>query len=228
MKPNQTLSLAVQPRLPLIFGLALLVLMAVTVYLVKDDFSKPPQTKKHVQQLTLIQTVVTPPPPVEKPAELTPEVQEQQMAETEIQPEPEPSPEKAEEPALGQLGLDADGEAGNDGFGLAANKGGRSLFGGGGGNAVIWYGAQIKDHLEEALRTLLADTPAMHTAYEVYINVWVAADGSISRCELVGGSGKPDIDKALRSALSQLHADIGKPPLENMPQPIKIRFNSRV
>ena len=68
----------------------------------------------------------------------------------------------------------------------------------------------------------------MHSDYKVLIEVWVDADGRISRSELVGGSGKDDIDQVLRKALIRLRTEIGKPPPENMPQPVKIRLVSRV
>ncbi len=216
-------------RTPVLVGIGLVLLVLVGIWLLKDKFQKPPQTKKVVQQITMVQPPPPPPPPPpeQKPPEPE-EVKEEKIEEPEPEPEPEPTPEQANEPPAEELGLDADGAAGSDGFGLAAHKGGRSILGGGGGNAIIWYGGQIKRHVEDGLQRLLTDTPAMNAAYTVIVNVWVGADGNISRCELAGGSDKPAVDQSIRDALPRLRASIGKAPPENMPQPIKIRLTSRV
>ncbi len=209
-------------RLPVLLGVGFSLLLVLGIWLLKDKFQKPPQTKKVVQHITMIQPPPPPPPPPEvKPPE--PEVEEEKIEEPE--PEPEPAPDDAAEPVGEELGLDADGSAGADGFGLAARKGGASLLGG--GNAIVWYGGQIKRQLEEALQSLLAGTAAMKNDYSVVLSVWVGVDGRISRSELVSGSGKPDVDRALRDALPRLRASIGKAPPENMPQPVKIRLRSR-
>ncbi len=214
-------------RLPVLLGIAFSLLLVLGIWLLKDKFQKPPQTKKVVQQITMIQPPPPPPPPPEvKPPE--PEVEEEKIETPQDEPEPEPTPEEAAEPAGEELGLDADGTAGSDGFGLAARKGGQSILGGGGGNAVIWYGGQIKRQVEDGLQSLLADTPATRNGYSVIISVWVGADGKISRSELAGSSGKPDVDQALRDALPRLRASVGKPPPASMPQPVKIRLMSRV
>lgn len=156
------------------------------------------------------------------------EVKEEKIEEPEPEPEPEPSPEQADEPPAEDLGVDADGSAGSDGFGLAARKGGRSILGGGGGNAILWYGGQIKRQVEDGLQSLLADTPATKSGYSVIVEVWIGADGRVTRSELNSSSGKPEVDQALRAALPRLRASVGKPPPDNMPQPVKIRLTSRV
>ena len=96
------------------------------------------------------------------------------------------------------------------------------------GNRIIWYGGQIQRQLEDGLQTLLADTAAMKSGYSVVLEVWVDAEGRITRSELSSGSGKADVDQAISAALGKLRAGIGKPPPENMPQPVKIRLISRV
>lgn len=213
-------------RLPVLLGIGFSLLLVLGIWLLKDKFQKPPQTKKMVQQITMLQPPPPPPPPPEvKPPE--PEVEEAKLEEPEPEPEPEPSPEQDEAPPAEELGLDADGTAGADGFGLAARKGGASLLGGGGGNAIVWYGGQIKRQVEDGLQSLLAGTAAMKEDYNVVLSIWVGTDGRISRSELVSGSGKSAVDQALRDALPRLRASIGKVPPENMPQPVRIRLASR-
>ncbi len=213
-------------RLPVIVGIVFCLLILLAVYLLKDKFQKSPQTKKVVQQVTMIQPPPPPPPPEQKPPE--PEVEEAKIEEPEPEQEPEPAPEESNEPPAEELGLDADGSAGADGFGLAARKGGRSILGGSGGSTILWYGGQIKRLVENELQNLLSDTEAMKTGYVVVVSVWVGQDGRVSRSELSSGSGKPDVDEALRAALPKLRLSLEKPPPENMPQPVKIRLTSRV
>jgi len=214
-------------RLPLLLGIGLGLLVALGVWWLTEKFEKPPQTKKVAQRITMIQPPPLPPPPPEQkpPPE---EVKEEKIEEPEPEPEPEPAPEQDQAPPAEELGLDADGAAGSDGFGLAARKGGRSILGGGGGNAILWYGGQIQRQVENGLQSLLADSAAGKAGYSVIVDVWIGADGRVDRSELSSGSGKADVDQALRAALLRLTASVGRPPPENMPQPIRIRLISRV
>ena len=150
------------------------------------------------------------------------------LTEPEPEKEPEPAPEQSEEPAGEELGVDAEGGAGSDGFGLIGKKGGRGLLGGSGGSAILWYGGQVKRGLEEELQKSLADSPASKASYSVQLQVWVNADGSVSRAELVNSSGKPEVDKAIRVSLAGIRFTLPKPPPENMPQPLKVRVTSRI
>jgi protein TonB len=214
--------------LPVAIGAVLSLAILVAVYLLKDLFQKPAQAKKQVQQITVIQPPPPPPPPPPEQKPPEPEVKEEKIEEPEPEKEPEPAPEEAEEPPGDQLGVDADGAAGSDAFGLAARKGGRSLLGGTGGSAILWYGGQVKRLLEDELHGLLTDTPARATGYAVLLDIWIGADGRVSRAELAGGSGKPDVDQAIRAALPRLRLALQKPPPDNMPQPLKIRVTSRI
>ena len=214
-------------RLPVVLGIVLSLSLVLAIYWLQQQFQKPPHAKRMVQQLTMIQPP-PPPPPIMAQTPQEPEFKQEAAVEALPEKEPEPAPEPADEPPLGELGLDADGAAGADGFGLAAHKGGRPILGGNGGNAMLWYGGQIKNQLEDGLQSLLADTPAMRSGYSVIIDVWVGDDGRISRSALAEGSGKDDVDRLIRNALLKLRIDMGKPPPENMPQPVRIRLVSQV
>jgi TonB family protein len=85
----------------------------------------------------------------------------------------------------------------------------------------------VQRRLEDGLQGLLADTEALKSNYSVILDVWVDSEGRITRTELVSGSGKADIDQAIRTALPKLKAAVGKPPPDNMQQPIKIRLTAR-
>lgn len=211
--------------LPLGVGFVLTLLLAIALYVIQGKFEKPVQQKKQIQQITMIQPPPPPPPPPEiKPPEPEPE----QIEEPEPEEEPEPSPEESEEPAGEELGLDAEGGAGADGFGLVGKKGGRGLLSGGGGSAILWYGGQVKRGLEEDLQSLLAGSSARKNRYTVQLNIWVGPDGRVKRAELAGTSGKNEVDSAIEAVLPKLKFSVNKPPPENMPQPLKIRVTSRL
>lgn len=203
------------------------VAMLVAAYQFSQSREKVPQAKKVQQHITVIQPPPVIPPMQPKPPEQ--KIPEPEVTEVEPEPTPEPSPEKDLKEPSKDLGVDADAQAGSDGFGLLANKGGRVLLGGSGaGNAILWYGGQIKRQLEDGLQKLLSDTPALQSGYSIVLAVWVGSDGQINRADLLDGSGNPNVDTAIRKALPQLHASIGKAPPENMPQPVKVRITSRI
>lgn len=209
---------------PLLTGIGLLVLLAWGGWhLYAGLGAMSPPEPPAVQQISIVQPPPPPPPPPEtiKP----PPEKVEQIAE----PEPEPTPEPvAEEPAPSDdLGLDADGVAGSDGFGLKAKRGGRELTrGGGGGNAAIWYGQKLGSELGEALRSLLSDRINAR-GFTATAALWVAADGRVSRAELASSSGDPEVDSALRAALAALDLRLPQAPPSNMPQPVKIRVRAR-
>lgn len=209
--------------LPAAIAGVLVLLIIIVVYLTKDLFERPAQTKKQIQQITMIQPPPPPPPPPpqEKPPE--PEVKEEKIEEPE--PEPEPEPQQDAEPPPGEdLGVDAEGGAGGDSFGLVGKKGGRGLFGGGGGNAIIWYGQQLQRTISGELQRTLKDQ-ARNSKYQAVLYIWISPQGSISRVELGKSSGIAEIDDALRDALGTIRGQFDPPP-EHMPQPVKIRVQS--
>lgn len=213
--------------LPLAAGLVLTLLIAVFVFFVKDLFQKPAQSKRQIQQVTILQPPPPPPPPPEiKPPE--PEIKEEKIVEPEPEKEPDKAPEESEAEPSEQLGIDGEGGAGSDGFGLAARKGGHSLLGGSPGSTILWYGGQIKRGLEDELQNLLADSEARKAGYSVVLAIWVGTDGRVSRAELSGGSGKSEVDQAIKNALPKLRLGLLKPPPENMPQPVRVRITSRI
>ena len=180
---------------------------------------KPNKAEKKIQPIALLKPPPPPPPPpkVEKLPE--PEVK-QKIEEPEPEPEPEPQPEEA--PAR-DLGLDAEGTAGSDGFGLAARKGGTGLFGGG-GSPFAYYGNMIKNDI---LGLLSGHDELRRKGYTAIVKLWVKSDGSVERFELVKGSNDAEIDQILNRNLEKLKK-IGEPPPPGMPQPIKLKITTRI
>lgn len=206
--------------LPVAIGVVLILLIVGAIYLFKDFFQKPVSTKKQIQQITVLQPPPPPPPPPpEKPPE--PEIKEEKI---EPPKEPEPEPEQAEEPPPGDnLGVDADGGAGSDSFGLVGKKGGHGLVGGG-GNAIVYYGQQIQRQISDALQRGLNDKVRAQK-FSAVASLWIGPDGRVTRAELSSSSGRADVDENLKAALAGLRLTFKAPP-ENMPQPLKIRIRS--
>ena len=179
--------------------------------------SAPPATKKVVQEIRVIRP---PPPPPDQPPPPPPPPEEKVDLH---EPEPEPEPVASNEPPPGeQLGLDADGAAGSDGFGLAARKGGRDLLASG-GSAFTWYAGLLKN---EILGQLQDEKSVRSGSYSVTVRVWVKPDGSIERIRLAQSSGNRERDKAIEEALTRINRVSQAPPAD-MPQPISLRIVSR-
>ncbi len=130
---------------------------------------EPPPQKKVAQEIHIIR-----PPPEELPPPPPPPPEEEvDVPDPPTEPEPDPTPSN-EPPPSEILGLDAEGGAGADGFGLAARKGGRDLLASG-GSAFSWYAGLLKN---EILDRLQEENRARSGAYSVLVRVWVRPDGT--------------------------------------------------
>jgi len=180
--------------------------------------SPPPQQKQVVQQVRLIRPP-PPPPELEPPPPPPPEVEDEAL------PEPEPTPEApSDEPPPGNLlGLDADGVAGADGFGLAANRGGRALLASG-GDRYAWYAGILK----EDLLAFLSDHRDLRSrSYSVNVRLWLGSDGAVQRVALAGSTGDRELDRTLEGLLADMQRVAEAPP-GDLPQPVQIRIVSRL
>lgn len=213
----------------LLAGALVGVMVAVVVLLMK--FLAVPATKvRGVQQIALIKQPPPPPPPKppEKPPE-PPKIKEEVKVE---QPKDDPKPPEPkaadEKPASDKpLAVDADGSAGSDGFGLAANKGGRDLLttgggGGGGGGGGNYYSGLLQRHFFEALsrnRKVLKDE------FRVVVKVWLGDDGRVQKADIVTGSGNPQVDDLIQLTLLDMV------PLKDVPpssmRPMQLRLSNR-
>ena len=173
-----------------------------------------------IQQISLVQPPPPPPPPPEMEEPPPPEMEEVEIDEPE--PEPLADDSAADEPLPGDdLGLDAEGVAGSDGFGLKAKKGGRSLIGGGDRNK--WYAGVIQTDLQ----ALLAEIDEIRQGrYAVVVRIWIAEDGQVEDVELVCSTGNQDVDQAIRETLAG-GLRLSRSPPEDLPQPIRVRITSR-
>jgi protein TonB len=203
-------------RLPLLIGgIFFLILVVGVVILIKKFMENPdrPNTRR-VQQISLIKPPEPPPPP--PPVEKPPEVKE------EVKLDEPPLPQADAPPPGANLGLDAEGKGSGDSFGLVGNKGGRELTIGGNGSRFGGY----LGGLQKNIRDELARNERLRRGeYKAEVAIWIGSNGSVQRFELLGSSGVPDVDAAMKKVLSSIrHFD--EPP-SDMPQPVKLRISSR-
>ncbi|MFK5951167.1 MAG: TonB C-terminal domain-containing protein [Methylococcales bacterium] len=206
--------------LPRVVGVILIIGIIYSVVTFIQDFldKKPVKKGPRVQKITLFKPPPPPPPPPPQ-EELPPEPELEEQVEPE--PEPENLPDISDEAPAESLGLDADGSAGSDGFGLAARKGGRGLLA---GNPNAWYAGIVKSTVLDAM---MDRDELRRRAYSAYINIWLDIDGSVLKYKLIRSSGDADIDKVIKSVLAKVHRVSDKPPV-GMKQPIKLKITSRM
>jgi protein TonB len=181
-----------------------------------DQPVAPP--KQTIQEVRLIRP---PPPPEEVEPPPPPEVEE----EVDV-PEPEApidAPADDQPPPSNMLGLDTEGVAGSDGFGLRAG-GGRDLLAGSGGSRFGWYAGVLK----EDLLSFLSDYDDLRRrSYQVDLRLWLNDDGTVMRVNLDSSTGNRELDEQLRTRLASLDR-VGESPPADLPQPIQIRIVSRL
>ncbi len=201
----------------LLIGAGVLTLGGLAAWGMRSFLSGAAPPPKHVVQEVKLIRPPPPPPKVEEPPP-PPEAEKVDI------PDPPPEPTPSNDPPPGeQLGLDADGGAGSDGFGLVGRKGGRDLLASG-GSAFTWYAGLLKNEIVEQLQE---EKRARSGAYSVVVRVWVRGDGSIERIRLAQSSGDRERDQAIEAALSRI-SRISQGPPSDMPQPISLRIVSRV
>ena len=207
-------------KLPVIIGVLVAVAAALLFWMVRKlATSEAPQTKKVVQE---IQVIRPPPPPPNTPPPPPPPPKEEVAVATPQDAPPDPSPSN-DPPAGDQLGVDADGTGGGDGFGLVGRKGGRDLLAGGGGSGYTAYAGLIKTQILD----LLANDPKVRSgSYTVNVRIWVRSDGTLERARLMSSSGNAERDRAIEAALARMNRLSAAPP-PNMPQPISLRIVAR-
>jgi outer membrane biosynthesis protein TonB len=198
-------------------------------YLLKDD------SQRRKRRIQMISVVKPPPPPKikEKPPE--PEIKKKEEI---IEPEPEEKPPEPTDdmseddvPPGEDLGLDADGSAGSDGFGLRAKKGGRSLIGGSYSDATMmrryaWYTRIIQDELRKLMNRHMEKNGGIPDGnLKALIQITLDDFGKIVDFNLSRSSGNTTMDDAVLNALKL--AIISEPPPKGMPRIIKLKISAK-
>ncbi|MGH8559970.1 MAG: TonB C-terminal domain-containing protein [Methylococcales bacterium] len=202
--------------LPYILGILVVGPVVGGIYLLIDYFEKPVQPRKQVQHISIIQPP-PPPPPAEAPPP-PPEVQET-VEIPDLDEIPEALPDAADEPPAGELGLDAEGGAGSDGFGLAARKGGRGLLGGAGDPATR-FASVLKRKIEDVLSEY---DKVRSRNYKVVVTFRISSTGQLSPA-LKNSTGDPAVDSTLQEALQRIASLSEQPPSGVLGKTIRFRI----
>jgi protein TonB len=209
-------------------GLILALIGGAGYWLLGSLSSEGPPRPPEVPEISLVKP---PPPPPPEPEMEQEEPPEPEMEEEEVEiSEPESIPDEipdeiSDEPPPGtELGLDAEGGAGGDAFGLVGRKGGRGLVGSGGsGSRFAWYAGVIQRDIQDRL----SQVDSVRTReYTVVVKLWLDDDGSVRNTVLERGTGDPKTDEALREALSR-EFRLSEAPPGDLPQPVRLRISSR-
>lgn len=178
------------------------------------------KTSKPDRQVQIVQIIRPPPPP---PPDQPPPPPPEKTVEPLPKDTPDEPPPNDEPAPQQQLGLDAEGSAGGDAFGLAARRGGSDLLGGNGSSAFAWYTGRLKDAVVDRLSS---DSKIGQKKFSVSVRVWIEPDGRIKEVKLITSTGSRELDERIESALSSLARLSDAPPLE-MPQPVSLKIVSR-
>ncbi|MCG8553532.1 MAG: TonB C-terminal domain-containing protein [Desulfobacterales bacterium] len=184
--------------------------------------------KRQIQRVTLVK-----PPPPPKIKEKPPEPEVKKVEEI-VEPELKDPVEKDMDDSMDDdvppgedLGLDADGTGGADGFGLKAKKGGRSLIGGSGGDKSLlrryaWYTRMLQDEIREKVNSYLEDKEDLPGGKHKML-LWIMLDkkGNMVLRSIPKSSGILKVDDAVEQAIAGLK--VSEMPPEEMPKLLKIK-----
>ncbi|WP_428423391.1 TonB C-terminal domain-containing protein [Methylibium sp.] len=222
-----SLLVAAPPRSPWIArtvitlaGLALLVGLGL---MVRKFLDKPAGRKTGVQSVALLKQPPPPPPkPPEKPPEPPKVKEEVKLPEPKAEPKPDEAKQPDEKPASDKpLGVDADGAAGADGFGLVGSKGGRDLLTTGGGGGAYYSGLLQRQFFEALSR----NRKVLKEEFRVVVRIWLADDGRVQKSDIVVGSGNAQVDDLIQATLAEMPALRDVPPSHM--RPMQLRLSNR-
>ena len=212
------------------YAAMLLVFLVVGGWLLKTFlFADDPQGRRKVHMVTLVKPPPPPPPPKEEPPPPEPE-------EELIPPEPEPLADTPDDsaddsPASENLGVDAEGTAGGDSFGLVGNKGGRGLIGGGLGESSLlrkyaWYTRMVQDEIRRELKAKLEKNGGWpDKGQNAKVKIVLDPTGLIVDFSLVTSSGDKILDQTVLAVLPNVR--MREPPPQDMPLALFIRVAPR-
>jgi protein TonB len=149
------------------------------------------------RQVQVVQIIRPPPPPPDQPPPPPPEKTEVPLPKD----KPEPTPDEQQPPPEQPLGIDAQGTAGSDAFGLAARSGGSDLIGGTG-------------------------TAPFAAKGSLSIHVFVEADGRVKQIKLATTTGDQKLDRCVDAALTSI-TRMNDPAPPGLPEQITMQIAFR-
>jgi len=221
---------------PWILIAVMIALVASGVYIVKTVLS---EDEPHRKDTTATVTLLKPPPPVqvkEKPPE---EIKDIPKKEDIIDPgvkneaQNQNADSKDNTPAGDNLGVDAEGGAGSDSFGLVGKKGGRSILAGGSGIGSLSLLTKFSGYTQivvteirkKVMKQLDEEGGIPKGKLQTVVRVKVDVDGVVIDYRIIGSSGNNRMDDAVIQSLRSLR--ISEPPPEGMPKTMSIKIISQ-
>ncbi|WP_407352046.1 TonB C-terminal domain-containing protein [Luteimonas sp. R10] len=206
-------------------GIALLlaVLGVLVWYLL---FKDPVSTRRPVADTPMLMLPPPPPPPPPPEPEPAPEPEpEEPMPEPEpLEEAPKPAEEEAPTPDTSDpVTMDADAQAGTDSFGIQKGSGGGMSGTGAAGAGNASYGRYLGYVLQQAIAR---DERVRRLAFQLQLDIWLAPDGTISRVELVRGSGNQEADAAVLDVLRS-HGKLDEQPPPSLAFPARVQVQGR-
>ena len=174
--------------------------------------------QRQIQTVQIIRP--PPPPPPDQPPPPPPEKTEEPLPKDQPEPEPDNTPAPADQP----LGVDAEGSAGGDAFGLAARRGGSDLVGGTGSAPFAWYQNRISDAVRERLSNVECAKSAKGS---LTLHLLMEADGRFKQVQLATTTGNRQTDQCIEGALTSM-PKMSDPLPPGMPEQINIRVVARI
>jgi protein TonB len=197
-------------------GLVLVLILVGVVLFIRAMLSgKEQKTQRVVQTITVIRP---PPPPPDQPPPPPPDKVEEQIP----QNEPDPTPDNTPAPQQ-QLGIDAEGGAGGDAFGLAARKGGSDLVGTGGA-VFAWYQKKI----QTAISDRLSQDNCLHAKrFTLELRIQIQADGALRIEQVLQGTGDRQLDGCIAADLSGASVRVDEAPPIEFPRLASVKIVQR-
>ncbi|KRB04350.1 TonB family protein [Lysobacter sp. Root690] len=179
-----------------------------------------PTQKRMPPRIT--QVILPPPPPPPPPPQPDKVPEEEKLVEnTPFESIDPPKDDSADPPGDP---LTADAGPGSNEFGLTPGSGGggtRIGGKGGGGNPYAGYAAMVQRNVQQYLQR---DEKTRKGRYSATVAMWLDADGTIQRSQVIASTGKPELDRAIVAALQG--RALPQPPPDQMPQPINLRIGA--
>mgnify|MGYP006282431207 CR=1 FL=1 len=211
-------------------GAVVLVVALIIVVAVKLLLTDTMQEKKRtVHQVKLLK----PPKPPEVKKKPPPPKKEEKKIEQKVKKEkPKPMEDKQQDkpPMDENLGVDAEGEAGGDAFGLQGKKGGSALIGSGGGGSLMrkyaWYNQLIEKTIRSHMNDIFEKNGGIPDGnLKTTVDIFLNEQGNIVDFSIHGSSGNHSMDETVKKALKRTR--ISKKPPDGMPRGMRITISSR-
>jgi TonB family protein len=183
------------------------------VYVLMHDTGPVRKYQPHITQVML-----PPPPPPPPPPPKPQPPKEEKLREPKPFEALKPQPQKAPDTAL-----TAPPGPGANNFGLQAGDGSGTVIGGkgGGGSPFAGYAMVVQQSVQQMLQRY---ENTRKGRYSATVALWLAADGTIQRSQIITSAGKPELDAAIVHALQG--QTLPQAPPADMPQPINLRIGA--